>query len=150
MRTRSQLSGWNTQESTLSTPPPAFLHLCFQYFARKIFITLDLDEALSLCCSISCAIPAKIFYLKQLHARYSEQNTYRVPSVPILAFFWLGWEFVGSLVFKDRGRRPASRSRSRLHSEDGHSRRRRLTPAFSFYFAGMCGAEEKTHSAERR
>src|ERR1019366_5765797 len=79
-----------------------------------------LDAAVSLCRSISCAIPAKIFYLKQLHARYSEQNTYRVPChrCPILAFFWLGWEFVGSLVFKDRGRSPQARSPSRLHSEE--------------------------------
>ena len=46
--------------------PPAFLHLCFQYFARKIFITRNLDAAVSLCRSIPCAIPAKIFYLKQI------------------------------------------------------------------------------------
>jgi hypothetical protein len=50
------------------------------------------------------------------------------------------------LFFKD----PAAATVHHLPSEDGHSRRRRLTLAFPFYLADMSGAEKKAHSAERR
>jgi hypothetical protein len=99
--------------------PPAFMHLCFQYFARKVFIARNLGSAASLCCSILCTIPAKVFYLNQLHAKYSEQNTYRVPKgCPILTLLLARLGICTVAGFQRSPPQPASRSRSQPHSEE--------------------------------
>jgi hypothetical protein len=46
--------------------PPGFCDLCFQYFARKIFKTLELHSSPSLYFSMGCGISGKVFILLEI------------------------------------------------------------------------------------
>lgn len=142
-------------------PPPAFLHPCFQQFACKIVITGNLCADVSLCRSTAChdtrqdslskALTRKILRTKHLpttcagslvfkdHCRYRPLSA--SPGSPTSPGFGLGG-VIGRVGWETSCRSPQAFTIT-SPSENGHSRRRRLTPAPAILLCGISGTEEK-------